>query len=359
MSSPVAFFIPDTLRSWPWPRRLNPYYDICKAESSSWCESFKAFSPKAQNAFNRCNFNLLASLAFPRLNKDGCRVGCDLMNLFFVFDEYSDVATENGAREQADIIMDALRNPHKTRSAKEWIGGEITRQFWENAVKTATVTAQRRFIDTFQLYTDSVVQQAQDRDHHLIRDIKSYFEVRRDTIGAKPSFAILEIHMNLPDKVLQDTVIQRLTAACIDMLIIGNDLCSYNVEQARGDDGHNLVTIAKHELKTDLDGSLKWISKLHDNLADQFLADFANVPSFGDRDLDAQVATYVDGLGNWVRANDSWSFESQRYFGKKGTEIEESRWVTLLPKVKRQTGLYQLFMSSLWRLLGYFMYPKA
>lgn len=103
-------------------------------------------------------------------------------------------------------------------------------RFWQNAIKTATPSAQRRFIDTFQLYTDSVVQQAEDRDNHFIRDIESYFVVRRNTIGAKPSFAINEVHMNLPDRVLDDPIIQRLTAGCIDMLIIGNDLCSYNVE---------------------------------------------------------------------------------------------------------------------------------
>ena len=64
-----------------------------------------------------------------------------------------------------------------------------------------------------------------------------------------------------------------------------------------------------HELQTDIGGALEWISKLHDQLSEQFLSDFAAVGSFGDPILDAQVATYIDGLGNWVRANDSWSFE--------------------------------------------------
>lgn len=50
------------------------------------------------------------------------------MNLFFVFDEYSDVATKGVARQQADIIMDALRNSHLPRPAGEWVGGEVTRQ---------------------------------------------------------------------------------------------------------------------------------------------------------------------------------------------------------------------------------------
>ncbi|KAK7691180.1 hypothetical protein QCA50_006283 [Cerrena zonata] len=100
----TTLHIPDILRNWPWQRMLSPYYAVCKAESAAWCDSFNAFSPKAQAKFNRCDFNLLASLAFPRLDKDGCRVACDLMNLFFLFDEYSDVTNAPGVRKQADII---------------------------------------------------------------------------------------------------------------------------------------------------------------------------------------------------------------------------------------------------------------
>lgn len=77
---------------------------------------------------------------------------------------------------------------------------------------------------------DSVVQQAKDRDSSLIRDVESYFLVRRDTIGAKPSFTVCELHMNLPDEVIAHPIIAKLSSLCIDALIIGNDLCSYNVE---------------------------------------------------------------------------------------------------------------------------------
>ncbi|KAJ7803885.1 terpenoid synthase [Mycena olivaceomarginata] len=330
---PAQFRIPDTLRNWSWPRQPNPHYQVCKEESSAWCESFHAFSPKAQKSFNRCDFNLLASLAYPKLNKDGCRVGCDLMNLFFVIDEYSDVADAAGARIQADIIMDGLKNPHIPRPQGEWIGGEVARQFWLNAIQIATPTSQRRFINEFQHYLDSVVQQAQDRTEQYIRGIDEYFEVRRNTIGAKPSFCINAIEMNFPHEVMTNQHIVTMTAACIDMLIIGNDLCSYNVEQARGDDGHNLVTIVMHALDLDLHAALEWISDLHDKLAENFLAAYDQVPDYSDFELNRQVVEYLDGLGNWVRANDSWSFESERYFGKKGAEVEATRTVELLPKV--------------------------
>lgn len=87
-----SFRLPDTLATWPWPRRVNPHYAEVKAASAAWLESFHAFSPKAQKAFNVCDFSelsvislvlvplliewsldLLASLAYP-LARKGCLV---------------------------------------------------------------------------------------------------------------------------------------------------------------------------------------------------------------------------------------------------------------------------------------------
>ena len=50
------------------------------------------------------------------------------MNLFFVFDEKSDLVDAEEARKQADIIMDALRNPTHARPDGEWVGGEVAKQ---------------------------------------------------------------------------------------------------------------------------------------------------------------------------------------------------------------------------------------
>ncbi|KAF8513346.1 terpenoid synthase [Hysterangium stoloniferum] len=326
---PPSFYIPDTLRKWPWKRDINPHYVECKAESSTWLESFRAFDPKAQHRFNMCDFNLLAALAYPRLNKPGCRIGCDLMNVFFVFDEHSDVADVNVVRKQAAIIMHALRNPHEPRPMTEWIGGEITRQFWANATKTMTKTSQQRFVDAFDAYTSSVVQEAGDRDGNRLRDIESYMKLRRETIGARPSFAILEIEMDIPDYVIRHPIIEAITKSCVDIIIIGNDICSYNVEQAGGNT-HNLIGSVMHEFQIGLQEALQWISDLNDELVQKVLSDFARVPTFDGGIVDEQVAIYVDGLGNWVQANDSWSFESQRYFGTKGLEIQRHRHVALL-----------------------------
>jgi hypothetical protein len=53
---PTRIFIPNVLARWPWPRRINPNYAVVKKEADAWLTSFQAFSPKAQDAFDRCNF---------------------------------------------------------------------------------------------------------------------------------------------------------------------------------------------------------------------------------------------------------------------------------------------------------------
>jgi hypothetical protein len=89
-------------------------------------------------------------------------------------------------------------------------------------MKTASPSSQRRFVDTFAAYTQSVVEQAEDRDHNIIRTVDSYLAVRRDTIGAKPSFAVLEFDMDLPNDVLKHPTMVSLTNTTIDLLILGN-----------------------------------------------------------------------------------------------------------------------------------------
>ena len=50
--------IPDNLTDWKWPRHLNPHYPEVKAASAAWARSFGAFSPKAQYAYDRCDFSM-------------------------------------------------------------------------------------------------------------------------------------------------------------------------------------------------------------------------------------------------------------------------------------------------------------
>ncbi|KAJ3874468.1 isoprenoid synthase domain-containing protein [Lentinula edodes] len=195
--------LPETLDHWPWMRILNVHYDQVKHDSQLWLEGFQPFSPEAQNAFEKCEFALLASLAYPYFSKTQLRAGADLMNVFFVFDEYTDVENEIVVAQLGIEIMDGLRNPHKFCNIK---GGSILRkmaaEFWANTMSIATPSCQAHFLHACHEYVLSVVEQARDRSGNKVHSIQDYLEVRRLAAGVYPSLALLELDLDLSDHVI-------------------------------------------------------------------------------------------------------------------------------------------------------------
>jgi len=335
---PRIISLPETMANWPWPRYINAHYEEVKAQSDAWFKTFKPFTVASQRAFDKCDFGRLASLAYPFASKEHLRTGCDLMNLFFVIDEYTDVEPAPVVREMVNIVIDALQNPHSPRPDGEIILGEIARQFWERAIKSATLNSQKHFIEAFTDYLDSVIEQAADRDNDTIRSIDSYFKTRRENIGARPSYVPAELGLDIPDEAFYHPVITELSYYIAELIILDNDMASYNKEQATGDDRQNILTIVMYQLGMDLEEAISWVADYHEEVEAKFLDGLKRVPSFGPR-VDKQLEEYILALAIWPRCNDCWNFESGRYFGDKGREIQKCRKVALLPKTQVNASL--------------------
>ena len=102
------------------------------------------------------------------------------------------------------------------------------------------------------------------------------------------------------------------------------------MEQSRGLATHNIMTVVMQEFQLDHVSVMDWLETHIKEDVDRFLVNYARLPSWGE-DIDRRLKMYVNGLGYWVRGNDCWSSEGQRYFGAQGIEIQKSRWVTLQP----------------------------
>ncbi|KAJ7889559.1 isoprenoid synthase domain-containing protein [Mycena olivaceomarginata] len=102
---------------------------------------------------------------------------------------------------------------------------------------------QQRFVETFDFFSQSVTQQAQDRAVGVIPDLKSYIALRWDTSGCKPSFVLIEHANNLdiPEEVMEHPLIASLGEAANDL-----DIFSYNVKQPKGD-MHNMIPVVMQE----------------------------------------------------------------------------------------------------------------
>ena len=86
-----------------------------------------------------------------------------------------------------------------------------------------------------------------------------------------------------------------------------------------------------NEKNVDLDGALNWLAEANGVVLSRFQVQYRMLPSWGP-DMDHVVTAFVERLAYFIRGHDSWSFESERYFGTKGPEIQKHRMVTLLPK---------------------------
>ncbi len=133
------------------------------------------------------------------------------MVLFFIYDEFTDKVDGDGARLYAEMVMDAIRNPHKKRPQGEPKLGEIARQyvhvlvnvarlsddpgfnrFWLRALKVSSPAAQTRFISSFSEYVYAVIDEASDRAEGNIRRIEDYLKLTRLTAGGYPAFVAVE-----------------------------------------------------------------------------------------------------------------------------------------------------------------------
>lgn len=110
---------------------------------------------------------------------------------------------------------------------------------------------------------------------------------------------------------------------------------SYSLERARGLDGHNILTCIMHEHSLKLQDALYWLDEYAKETIDKFQEHRASLPSFGSAEVDAAIIEYINRMARCVRGYDSWSYETVRYYGDRGLEVQKSRQITLMPK---QTG---------------------
>lgn len=83
----------------------------------------------------------------------------------------------------------------------------------------------------------------------------------------------------------------------------------------------------------DVQGAIDWAGNMHAEMVKRFNKLFGEIPSYGDP-IDQDVKIFMNGMAHWTGANVQWSFESGRYFGKRGLEVMATRSLRLSPKLR-------------------------
>ena len=226
----------------------------------------------------------------------------------------------------------------------------LSRRFRERHVTKMPECSQRRLLESLAGYIESMVREAGARDEGKVLDVDSYMTHRRDNGASQPVFSLFDfVHgVEVPDGVYESSDYMRICWCAVDAMTITNvsvsmfslspnkrlmdislqDLYSYNMEQAMGHTGNNILTVLMTHKDLSLQAAADHVGEHWKTLLSTFLDAKKRLPSWG-AEADREVALYAMAFERWVIGNMNWSFETPRYFGPARFDVRRTGIVHL------------------------------
>ncbi|KIL61028.1 hypothetical protein M378DRAFT_167361 [Amanita muscaria Koide BX008] len=330
--STTQIVLPDLVSHCDFRLRRSRFCKQVTTDTKKWLFKGDNLTGQKRDTFHGLKAGLLTSMCYPDAGYPQLRAVNDFLTFLFHLDNLSDDMDNRGTKAIADAVMNALYNP-RTCSSRARVG-RMAADLYKRISLTSSPGTKQRFIETLDFFFQSVTEQAADRALGNIPDLESYIALRRDTSGCKPCWALIEYANNLhiPDEVMDHPIIRSLGEAANDIVTWSNDIFSYNVEQSKHDT-HNMISVVMHEHGLDLQSAVDFVGDMCKQSIDRFIKERAEVPSW-DPVVDRDITIYVQGLADWIVGSLHWSFETERYFGKNGPQVKQSRVLYLSPTIK-------------------------
>ncbi|KAJ7230248.1 terpenoid synthase [Mycena pura] len=335
--APTSYILPDLISHCTYPLIYHPDGDLVDQETVDWLEySCPDLSPKQRKALRGLQAGKFVAYGYHAAPTDRLRIISDYLAYLFHLDNISDGMMARDTELLSHTVMNALwlnekYRPTERQPSEELNAGKMARDFWARAIPGAGPGTQARFKEAMGLYFEAVNIESKQRDTNAIPDLESYISLRRDTSGCKPCWMLIEygLGFDLPDFVVEDSIMMALNQYTNDLVAWSNDIYSYNVEQARGGTHNMVIVLMTHHGHT-LQSAVDYAGELCRQAIDAFERDRAALPSWG-AGIDDMVRRYVLSLEAWIIGSLHWSFMTERYFGKSGEVVKKHRCVELLP----------------------------
>ncbi|MCJ1269585.1 hypothetical protein MMC22_009477 [Lobaria immixta] len=202
---------------------------------------------------------------------------------------------------------------------------------WTRFRASSSPILQQRFNDIFIEYATAAVKQTGIRERRTCPSVEEYIALRRCTGAVEVCFLLVEymLEIEVPDIAWRHPIIQSLREAANDIVLWGNDISSFNREQAAGDH-QNLVAIVSITKDIPVQVALEYVFLMFQWAIDRWFELRSQIPKF-DAETDEIVSKYVRGLERVASGLTMWIFETERYFGPQYREVKDTMRVTVLP----------------------------
>ncbi|TGO18467.1 hypothetical protein BPAE_0381g00040 [Botrytis paeoniae] len=300
---------------------VNPNYFTAKARGDRWIARVMNFNKAMAARNSKVDLCFLASIWAPDASEDRLVMMLDWNHWVFLFDDQfdeghlkEDPAAAAEEVKQTIAIMDENAPLYTPESNPLRC---VFQKCWERLKSASSQEMQQRWIDQHRRYFQQLLVQVNQQvsGQNFTRDVETYMDLRRGTIGVYPAINLAEYgaDVDLPQHVYDHPSLQECMKISADLVILVNDVLSYRKDLELGVD-HNLMSLLMERDNLSAQQAVDKIGDMVNDCYRRWYLALAELPSYGEK-IDHKVM----------------NFQTGRYLGPEGHDVHETGIMYLPP----------------------------
>ncbi|KAL5495814.1 hypothetical protein ACEPAI_1278 [Sanghuangporus weigelae] len=269
----------------------------------------------------KANPDKFVAYTYPYADPKSLHLVSDYIAILFTLDEVTDDQSADEAKATRDIFANVLSGRSGDDASPITL---FTKDFLER-FSSASEELRTRFLTHCIDYIDATSREASLRVTRQMPSFEDYVQLRRQNGGLFPAFEMVEFALGftLPAGVLEDNDFQSIVLAAIDIICMSNDIYSYKMEYASGNDFCNAVSSLMHDNGLSQQAAIDRAGRLYKQRCDDMIFSKQALRSF-DAETDEMIRKYIWALEQWITGYNVWQLETMRFFGDKSKEVNST-----------------------------------
>lgn len=260
-------------------------------------------------------------------------VAIDVSGYFFLFDDSFDpppgVFPHDAVSACEQIVAYLVCEPHLLPPGTAPLVAAWA-DIWVRMTESMSPAWRARSATYWIAYFHANLTEASARACGIDLNTDQYLQVRRQSIGATPTFVMMEraARIKVPTLAFFNPVLETMRALAVDALVMSNDIYSLEKDEARGD--ANLVRCVMRDRNWSRDKAIDWVRQETDSKVMALAELDSEVPALcealllSDRDREA-VYGYIELIHNLIQSNARWSVTGGRYSKTAIRQVTDSQ----------------------------------
>ncbi|KAF2674995.1 terpenoid synthase [Microthyrium microscopicum] len=308
--------------------KVHPDYDDCVLAAKKWL--LKYTDEKTASYVISIDWCWYSAACVPEANFEGLRLVSDWGNCLFPFDDLFDDGLMDkdidAGRDLIDSLLAYTRGQkwHKPKHPFAKAHDDI----WDR-LQQGSPSIAKRYAASIEASLNSVLETIIENVDGRLSTFEERVERAHTSAYSMPMCIMIQsvLGIELPEEVYSNPVFLKLERLARDVLIVQNDVLSYQKEQLDGAN-NNVISLLRAQGRSAQE-AMDQCGTYLDQVYHDWYETRAKLPSFG-KEVDDKVQDYIENvLLVSVRTNPHCTFRSKRYFGENGEQVRKTGCITV------------------------------